>query len=109
MKRKIKPNLLPLFGGLVLLTWIISGFFYYQISQPAGKNTQTITISIPPGATLKRISRELENHDLIRSASAFRLLTYIRKKHIHIQVGEYELNQSMLPMDILKEIGRAHV
>ena len=100
MKRQIKPNLLPLLGGLVLLIWIISGFFYYQISHPAGESTQAIAISISPGATLKQISSELESHNLIRSASAFRLLANIRKKQIHIQVGEYELNQSMLPMDI---------
>ena len=104
MKRQIKPNLLPLLGGLVLLIWIISGFFYYQISHPAGESTQAIAISIPPGATLKQISSELESHNLIRSASAFRLLANIRKKQTHIQVGEYELNQSMLPMDILKAI-----
>jgi len=104
MKRQIKPNLLPLLGGLVLLIWIISGFFYYQISHPAGESTQAIAISILPGATLKQISSELENHNLIRSASAFRLLANIQKKQTHIQVGEYELNQSMLPMDILKAI-----
>ncbi len=104
MKRQIKPNLLPLLGGLVLLIWIIAGFFYYQISHPAGESTQAIAISIPPGATLKQISSELESHNLIRNASAFRLLANIRKKQIHIQVGEYELNQSMLPMDILKTI-----
>ena len=104
MKRQIKPNLLPLLGGLVLLIWIISGFFYYQISHPAGESTQAIAISIPSGATLKQISSELENHNLIRSASAFRLLANIRKKQTHIQVGEYELNQSMLPIDILKAI-----
>ena len=104
MKRQIKPNLLPLLGGLVLLIWIISGFFYYQISHPAGESTQAIAISISPGATLKQISSELESHKLIRSASAFRLLANIRKKQIHIQVGEYELNQSMLPMDILKAV-----
>ena len=79
MKRQIKSNLLPLLGGLVLLIWIISGFFYYQISQPAGESTQAIAISILPGATLKQISSELENHNLIRSASAFRLLANIRK------------------------------
>ena len=32
------------------------------------------------------------------------MLASIRKKQTHIQVGEYELNQSMLPIDILKAI-----
>ncbi|HIB43033.1 MAG TPA: aminodeoxychorismate lyase, partial [Nitrospina sp.] len=104
MKSPIKPNLFPLFAGLVLFIWVLSGFFYYQISNPAGESTQAIPISIPPGATLKQISDDLKDHNLIKNASAFRLLASIRKKQTHIQVGEYELNQSMLPIDILKAI-----
>ena len=104
MKSPIKPNLFPLFVGLILFVWVLSGFFYYQISSPAGDSTQAVTISIPPGATLKQISDDLKDHNLIKNASAFRLLASIRKKETHIQVGEYELNQSMLPIDILKAI-----
>jgi len=104
MKFPKKPNLLNLFIILTLLVWGISGFFYYQVLNPVGESTESITISIAPGATLKQISNNLESHNLIRSASAFRLLANIRKKQTHIQVGEYELSQSMLPMDILKAI-----
>ena len=104
MKSPIKPNLFSLFVGLILFTWVLSGFFYYQISSPAGDSTQAVTISIPPGATLKQISNDLKDHNLIRSTSAFRLLANIRKKQTHLQVGEYELNPSMLPVDILKAI-----
>ena len=104
MKLPIKPIFLPLFVGVILLTWGVTGFFYYQASNSAGKGTQPVTVSIPPGATLKQISTKLEDRNLIRSASAFRLLASIRKKQAHIQVGEYELNQSMLPMDILMAI-----
>ena len=104
MKFQKKPILLNLFILSTLLVWGISGIFYYQVSNPAGESTDSITISIAPGATLKQISNNLESHNLIRSASSFRLLANIRKKQTHIQVGEYELSQSMLPMDILKAI-----
>ena len=104
MKLPIKPIFLPLFVGVILLTWGVTGFFYYQASNSAGKDTQPITVSIPPGTTLRQISTKLEDRNLIRSASAFRLLASIRKKQANIQVGEYELNQSMLPMDILMAI-----
>ena len=54
MKRQIKPNLLPLLGGLVLLIWIISGFFLlpditprrrkhtgYSHKHPTGRHSKT--------------------------------------------------------------------
>ena len=104
MDLKIKSSLLPIFAGIIILIWTTAGFFYHQATVSVGENTQPITLSIPPGATLKKISKDLKNLSLIRNASAFRLLANIRQKQTHIQVGEYELNQSMLPMDILKAI-----
>ena len=61
-------------------------------------------MSITPGATLKQISSNLKDHNLIKNSIAFRLLANIRQKQTHIQIGEYELNPSMLPIDILKAI-----
>ena len=104
MDLKVKPTLLPVFAGTIIFIWMTAGFFYHQATVSVGENTQTIILSIPPGATLKKISKDLQSLSLIRNASAFRLLANIRQKQTHIQVGEYELNQSMLPMDILKAI-----
>ena len=104
MDLKAKSILLPIFAGIIIFIWMTAGFFYHQATVSVGENTQTIILSIPPGATLKKISTDLKGLSLIRNASAFRLLANIRQKQTHIQVGEYELNQSMLPMDILKAI-----
>jgi UPF0755 protein len=104
MGLKIKSILLPLFTVIIIFTWALAGFFYYQATISVGKNPETILLSIPPGATLKKISNELKGLNLIRNASAFRLLVNIRQKQTHIQAGQYELNQSMIPMDILKAI-----
>ena len=104
MKLSIKPIFLFLCAGAILFTWGIAGLFYYQASHAAGENTQPIMVIIPTGATLKQISTELKDRDLIQSASSFRLLANIRKKQTQIQAGEYELSQSMLPMDILLAI-----
>lgn len=104
MKLSIKPIFLFVFAGTILFTWGIAGLFYYQASHAAGENTQPIMVNIPPGATLKQISNKLKDRNLIRSASSFRLLANIQKQQTQIQIGEYELNQSMLPMDILVTI-----
>ena len=104
MKLQAKSIFLFFFIGVILSTWGIGGLFYYQASNSVSEDTQPIIISISPGDSLKKISIDLKNHRLIRSASAFRLLANIRKQQTQIQVGEYELNQSMLPMDILTAI-----
>ncbi|KMP11952.1 aminodeoxychorismate lyase [Candidatus Nitromaritima sp. SCGC AAA799-C22] len=104
MKVSIKSILLVLFAGGLLSVWILGGLFYYQASRPGGEDTRPVIVHIPPGATLKQISIDLKERRLIHSASAFRLLAHIRKKPTHIQVGEYELNPSMLPVEILNTI-----
>jgi len=101
---KIKSILLPLFAGVIIFTWAVAIFFYYQATVPVGISTQTVTFNITPGATLKQVSKKLKNHNLIRNENAFRMLANIRQKQTHIQIGEYELNESMLPIDILKVI-----
>ena len=101
MKYSIKSIFLLIFAGTILSTWGTAGLIYYQASHSAGKDTQSVLVNILPGATLKQISAELKHRNLIRSESSFRLLANIQKKQTQIQAGEYELNQSMLPMDIL--------
>lgn len=101
MKLSVKSILLLLFTGTVLFVWGTGGLFYYQSTHSAGDDTQPVIVNIPPGATLRQISTDLKDRNLIRSASAFRLLANIRKKQTQIQIGEYELNQAMLPMEIL--------
>jgi len=104
IKLPIKSILLYLFIGSLLFIWGTGGLFYYQSSHSVSENTEPVIVNIPPGATLKQISHDLKDRSLIRSASAFRLLANIRKKQTHIQVGEYELNQAMLPIEILLAI-----
>ena len=104
MAKQIKSILLPLFFGILILIWGIAGFFYYQATVSVSEKIQTVTIIIPAGATLKQISNDLKGHNLIKNANAFRLLANIRNKQTHIQIGEYELNQSMPPMEILNTI-----
>jgi UPF0755 protein len=104
MKQPINFIFFPLFMGIILLTWVIAGFFYYQVSVPAGNSLQPVIVNITPGATLKQISSNLKDQNLINNSIAFRLLANIRQKQTQIQIGEYKLNPSMLPIEILKTI-----
>ena len=75
----LMAGMVPLFFGIILFTWISAGLLYYQASHSAGEDIQTMTVIIPPGATLHQISNELKDRNLILSASSFRLLANIRK------------------------------
>ena len=104
MKLDLKNISLALIAGAVLLVWIVGGLLYYQASTPVGEDTLPVRVHIPPGATLKQVSIDLAERRLIRSPTVFRLLANIQRKQTQIQVGEYELNSSMPPMDILKNL-----
>jgi UPF0755 protein len=92
------------FWGLLALIWIIVGLLYFQASRPMSENTQSQVFEVVPGMTLKQVSKELSRKNLIRSASAFQAVALIQDKQKQIMVGEYNISQSMLPIEILKRI-----
>jgi UPF0755 protein len=104
MKRWIKRILLSGFWGLMVLTWIVLGLFYYQGSQPASNDNQSEVFEIQPGMPLKKVALKLSKHGLIRSPSAFQAIAYIQGKQKQVRVGEFNLSPSMLPSEILSRI-----
>ena len=104
MKRWIKRIFLTGYWGFLALVWIVVGLFYYQASQPASESNQTTTFEVQPGMTLKQVARELSRQGLIRSASAFQAIAYIKNKQKQVMVGEFNLSPSMPPSSILLRI-----
>ena len=104
MKRWIKNILITGFWGLMVLTWIVIGLFYYQGSQPASNDNLSKVFEIQPGMPLKQIAQELSRQGLILSPSAFQAIAFIQNKQKQIMVGEYSLSPSMLPSEILTRI-----
>lgn len=103
---KIKKIFLVLFGGLIVISWITGGVFYYTATHPLTDNINPalVSVEITPGMTLNKISTLLEKSDLVGNSLSFQLLAYLQKKQDQIQVGEYELSASMTPVDILKVV-----
>ncbi len=62
------------------------------------------TVLIPEGSTFQQVASLLEREGLIRSRSAFLLLGRSQSADRKIHAGEYELNASMLPGDILARL-----
>jgi len=65
--------------------------------------------TVPAGATLARVARELEQAGLVRSALAVRLLGRHRGVERSLHVGEYELSASMPADEILTRIAEGRV
>jgi UPF0755 protein len=104
MKRWIKKILLTGFWGLMVLTWIVIGLFYFQGSRPASDDNQAQVFEVQPGMPLKQIAQQLSRQGLILSPSAFQAIAYIQSKQKQVMVGEYNLSPSMLPSEILSRI-----
>ncbi len=90
--------------GSTLLIVSISGYLYFQATSPLSQVKRERIITIKPGMNLQGVAKELQYKRLIRSALAFRIMAYIKKKQNLIKVGEYKISPSLSPPVILAKI-----
>ena len=88
--------------GAFLLTGAVGLLFFKFINVPAGTSEQTVVFEVPPGTSYYKVIQTLDQKKLISERKFFywygRLMNYAGR----IQVGEYELNQSLSPREILE-------
>lgn len=90
------------FFCVVVAATAVAGFFVYQlVMTPAGNGQAEIIFDVEPGHTLNRISANLEEQQLIRSARLFQYYAKFRGVGSQLKVGEYALTQSMTPDQII--------
>ena len=95
---------------LFCLTFYLFNFFFKLITfaqTPATKKDAQIIekqISIPFGATLSNIANNLYKKKIINNIYKFKLLAYIKGKAKKIEAGEYLIDSSMTPVQILDEL-----
>ena len=97
--------------GLILVAVILAGLAAYQIlhwaqspvvSAPPKPPSQIVVI--PEGSTYQQVANILKREHLIRSRWAFLLLGKTREIDRKIRPGEYELDGSMAPKEILAKL-----
>jgi UPF0755 protein len=77
-------------------------FFGYQLLvKPVGTSQTEIVFEVPPGQSFTQTANELQQKKLIRNAKIFHLYGRIRGFTGKIKVGEYSLNQTMTPDEIV--------
>lgn len=80
-------------------------FFGYQLlKKPIGKSQSEIIVEVPPGQSFSQTSLVLQDKKLIRNAKVFYIYARLRGWAGKIKVGEYSLNQSMSPDEIISAL-----
>lgn len=92
--------------GLLVLSLLIGvGVLYWQtqtfLTTPAEEQGRDIVLNVVPGQSLDRVAAELEAQGLVSSAHKFRLMVRAKNQGTAIKAGEYLLNTSWPPPQIL--------
>jgi UPF0755 protein len=89
--------------GLVALAAFYLWLYYHA---PAGLDAQTRTVDIPRGASLQRIANLLQQAGLIRHHWMFVLYVSWLQPGAHLQAGEYALQATLSPIQIVDRLRR---
>lgn len=98
--RVILLSLFVFFGIAGLMGGIFAQTWYNSQLKPRSSESKLIDVKIVEGATVDQIASLLEDQEIIRSASAFKI--YVRNNNLNnsLKAGEYQLD----PSTGLKEI-----
>lgn len=103
MKRAIIGFLVVLIAFLAVaggLGWVA----YDSLVSPSGEEGDDVLFEIPPGSSLRTVSRRLESDGLIRWAPPLELYARWRGYAGALQAGRYLLSPSMSPVEMLGKI-----
>lgn len=96
--------------GVVLfisIAVIALGGFYLALSflnTPPESEGQQIVFEVSPGEGFRTVSQRLEENGIITNADQFYLFAKLKRKISALRRGEYSLNTSMVPDDVLRVI-----
>lgn len=106
---RVKKNLLLLsFGFMAFAFSALFVFLSWQYlmtpihSEFSVAPSQTLVVSVRTGMTLKSIASLLESKGMIKNKTWFTGAAKILRKSNQLKVGEYQINQSMTGLEILK-------
>ncbi|MBN2645853.1 MAG: endolytic transglycosylase MltG [Desulfuromonadaceae bacterium] len=93
------------FFALVLLPLLLMLLFVFQ----PGPFQRSCRIEIRSGQSLPQVARELERHQVVRNALAFRLLARLRGDSRLLQAGSYQFDPPLTPLQVLDKLVRGEV
>ncbi len=97
-----KAKIILLVFATILL--IIITHIYVYLNTPPDNKRAIKTVFIPHGASFSWVADKLEREGIIKNAENFTLFAKFNGAIKNVKAGEYELNTSMLPADVLGKI-----
>ena len=88
-------------AGFCLAALIGLGFW---AGQPAGDGSQQKIVTVPPGASAKKVAAKLHDTGLLRSQLYFRRDAKLTGKSSAIKAGPYQFTDGMAPAEILRKL-----
>ena len=100
---------------LTILFWVVLAFLFsclsllYYAESPQVDLHTAHTVDIPNGTSFYKIVDILHEKGLVKHRSLFYLLALSQNAARHIRAGEYELADSMSPLEILRKLLRGEI
>jgi len=104
LTKKTKITALGFVSLLVAMTLVILFFGYQLLKTPVSADKTEIVFDVNNGATLSQISDELHAKGLIRNSKIFQFYAKAKGLASKFKVGEYSLNKSMTPNEMISII-----
>lgn len=91
----------------VFIVSILGAMFFISkafVDRPAGTDNSVISFEVKKGQSFQSVAEELERNRLVSNAFFFIIYSRLNKGPQRLKVGEYALNQTMTPSQVLDVI-----
>jgi len=101
LAKKVKILVFGFSSFLLAVILTISFFTFQFVSSGTGTDSTEILFDVPPGSTMGQVAQNLQQFGLVRNAKLFLIYARFMKMNSRLKVGEYALNQTMTPNEIM--------
>lgn len=98
-----------IFLPFIIVFLIFSVLLLNYSFSPIDRNNQTVIVDIPTGSSFFTIMKMLDQQGLIKNKVFFYSLSVILKARLSIRAGEYEINTSLTPWQMIKKLVRGEI
>lgn len=85
-------------GGIIMAVMLLLGaasWYAWSLKPPQGKTARQITVTIPYGASLRQVGRDLQAKGLIRNELSFELFVRLGQPGLILKAGRYRFSPAM--------------
>ena len=107
--RRMVKRIRMILGQCLVLGSLMVVYLWLYYHTPAGRDTSTQIIEVPLGASLQQIATQLAEAGVVRHRWMFVLYAAWLSSGLHLQAGEYALQATLSPVQIVDIMRRGKV